>query len=808
MPPGIVGAHQQVMNLSRQVSFLALAGSLLGGPHPAFAAAASNTLRTFFEAHCTKCHGEKKQKGDLRLDTVGAPTLIGDPGETWLSILDALESGDMPPKKESRPSAGNVRAAISIITDALTNSAPPRPLALRRLNRKEYEHTVQDLLGIDTPLKDLLPEDSSVQGFDKVTDGLSISAVLMERYLEAADTAFDSVIRRIKPLPAATRRAVVMEGKENIASVKGKKGGTIEAEGSFVKFTPGWPPVRLDPVHPIEDGLYRCRIAVWPHDPGGRTLSVAVYVGPLFGPGKRPFMGMFDITGTPQQPRIIEFTTHINDGHAIHLEPWVYPEHVTWRDKDKEKRPGVAVVWAETYGPLDQSFPSIAQKRLFGDPASITLEEGTPLWMRHRRGVKLHKVTSSKPKEDAARIIRALVPRAFRRPVKDAVADPFVALTLDRLAQGRSFEQAVRAGVSAVLCAPQFLLLNRKSKVDDYTLASRLSYFLWSSMPDEKLLELAAAGKLHDPKELTTQVNRMIRDPRIERFVESFTGQWLGLREIEFTTPDKKLYPEFDPMLQESMLRETRGFFRHLLIRDLSVSNFIDSDFAILNERLANHYDIPGVVGHENLRVTALPMDSIRGGVLAQGSLLKITANGTNTSPVLRGVWFLENIMGQSTPPPPPGTPAVEPDIRGTTTIREQLAKHSSDPSCARCHARIDPPGFALEGFDPIGGERTWYRALGKGKRVPEKAYTIGPEVDASGPDFADFREFRAQLLKDKERLARTIAEKLLVYGTGRPLTVADRSTAISVVESAKKHDLGLRSMIHAVVQSELFRTP
>jgi len=240
----------------------------------------------------------------------------------------------------------------------------------------------------------------------------------------------------------------------------------------------------------------------------------------------------------------------------------------------------------------------------------------------------------------------------------------------------------------------------------------------------------------------------------------------------------------------------------------LSVSNFIDSDFAILNERLANHYDIPGVVGHENLRVTALPMDSIRGGVLAQGSLLKITANGTNTSPVLRGVWFLENIMGQSTPPPPPGTPAVEPDIRGTTTIREQLAKHSSDPSCARCHARIDPPGFALEGFDPIGGERTWYRALGKGKRVPEKAYTIGPEVDASGPDFADFREFRAQLLKDKERLARTIAEKLLVYGTGRPLTVADRSTAISVVESAKKHDLGLRSMIHAVVQSELFRTP
>lgn len=765
----------------------------------------AHKLNTFFEAHCTKCHGAKKQNSELRLDTLGTPTTQGEEGEKWLAILEALEAGDMPPKKEARPDPARVSAAVTSISEALARTAGPRPPALRRLNRTEYEYTVRDLLGIDTSLKDLLPEDSSVQGFDNVADGLSISAVLMERYLEAANTAFDSVIRRIPPLPAATRRAVIMEGKENIASVKEKKGGTLEANKSFVKFTPGWPPVRLDPAHPIEDGVYRCRIAVWPHDPGDRTMAVAVYVGPLFGPGKRPFMGMFDVTGTPENPRIIEFTTHIHDAHAIHIEPWVYPEHVTWRDKDKEKRPGVAVVWAETHGPLDQSFPSEAQKRLFGNQKSIAMKEGKPIWMRHRRGVKLHEVASSSPEKDAERIIREFVPRAFRRPVASGVADPFVALTHDRLGQGRTFEQAVRAGVCAVLCSPQFLLLNREQKVDDYTLASRLSYFLWSSMPDKKLLELAAAGKLRDPDTLSAQVDRMIDDPRIERFIESFTGQWLGLRDIEFTTPDKKLYPEFDPMLQESMLRETRGFFRHILKQDLSVTNFIDSDFAVLNERLARHYGIPGVAGHEHQRVTKIPKDSIRGGVLTQGSVLKVTANGTNTSPVLRGVWFLENILGRPASPPPPGTPAVEPDIRGTTSIREQLAKHREDVSCARCHSRIDPPGFALERFDPIGGERSWYRALGEGKRVPEKAYTIGPDVDASGPEFADFREFRRQLQTNHERVARTIAEKLLVYSTGRPLTIRDRDAVKAVAEGPK---LGLRSMIHGVVQSKHFQNP
>lgn len=757
---------------------------------------------TFFKDHCLKCHGPDKQKGDLRLDTLAADS------DDWHLVLEVLENDDMPPKKEPRPNATLLKQTISSLTTSLLKKVEP-PIALRRLNRVEYENTVRDLLGIDTPLAELLPVDGKVQGFDNIADGLSLSSILMERYLEAADTAFESTIRRIPPLPARTRHTKVVDNKDNQDAFAKKKGGVIKAHDSFVKFTPGWPPVRVDEVHPIEDGQYRCRIAVWPHDPGDRTLAVAIYAGPLFGPGKRRFMGMFDVTGTPADPRIIEFQTFLKEGETLHIVPWVYPDHVTWRDKH-EKRPGIGVVWVETHGPLDQAFPSQAQQSLFGNPNTITLQPGTPFWMRHRKGVKLHDVSSTTPEVDAERIIRELIPRAFRRPVPPETADPFVKLTLDRLAKGRTFEQAVRAGVTAVLCSPKFLLLNREEKPDDYTLASKLSYFLWSSMPDQELLDLASAGKLSDPKVRYAQVERMLAHPKHERFLKNFTGQWLGLREIEFTSPSKKLFPEFDPMLQESMVRETEGFFRHLLDRDLPISNFIDSDFTVLNERLARHYGIPGVKGHEHSRVVKIPDDSIRGGLFTQASILKVTANGTNTSPVLRGVWLLDQIFSKPVPPPPPGIPAVEPDIRGAVSIRDQLAKHSSEESCARCHDHIDPPGFALEIFNPIGGERAWYRSLGEGKKISKREpYTKGPDVEQhgtfkDGTSFQTFKEFRKIILEDQDLITHSLAQKLLIYASGRPFTLADRPSLEAVVQKSETAP-GLRSMIHAIIETDMF---
>ena len=773
----------------------------------------ANDHAAFFRQHCVKCHGPQQQKGQLRLDTLAAPGTSDEAAELWSTVVAMVESGEMPPEGEPRPAANDVAQLLDWAGRELAKTVE-RPPALRRLNRVEYENTIRDLLGIHTELADLLPADDTVQGFDNVAGGLGLSSILMERYLEAADLAFESTIRRIRPLPPATRRAVLMEEKNNIDSVRQKRGGVIERAGAFVDFTPGWPPARIDASHPIEAGQYRCRIAVWPHEPNEhRTLAAAVYVGPLFGPGKRNFIGMFDVTGTPENPRIIEFTTWMGEGHTMHILPWVYPEHVTYRDKH-EARPGVGIVWAETFGPLDQEFPSKAQKQLFGESATISLAEGRPVYIRHRRGARAHYVDSSAPHDDLRRILTEFAPRAFRRPVDDSVVEPFVQLATSRLDQGAGFEDAVRIGITAMLCSPHFLLLNHEETVDDYTIASRMSYFLWSSMPDDELLRLAAEGKLRDSKVRRAQVDRMLADPKIERFVDNFTGQWLDLREIEFTTPDALLYPEYDELLLRSMVAETQGFFRHVLDNNLSVLNFVDSDFAVLNQRMAEHYGIPGIRGHEQFRVVQLPEDSVRGGVLTQASVLKVTANGTTTSPVTRGVWVLDKLLGQPPAPPPAGVPAVEPDIRGAVTIRQQLEKHRSIESCARCHSRIDGPGFALEEFDVIGGHRDWYRSLSdKGQRLPKVRYRVGPDVEKGGRlhdgrEFADFQSFRKLLLEDGDTVARALAEKLLIYGCGRPVTARDRHVVEAVVAAAQRDNFGLRSMIHAVVDSELFLAP
>src|SRR6056297_625067 len=775
--------------------------------------AANNDLVAFFAQHCVDCHGASEPEADVRLDALALQGSEPANRPDWAQIVAVLDASEMPPADHPQPTPQAVAAAIRGISRHAAETRQASSSALRRMNRREYQNTVHDLLGIDVPLLDLLPADGSVQGFDNVADGLSISSVLMEQYLEAANVAFDAVIRRIEPLPAETRRADLMEIKDNIDSVAKQKGGTIEVDDSFVKFTPGWPPARIDTAHPIEDGVYRCRVAVWPHDAGERTLSLAIYVGSLFGPETRKFIGIYDVTGTADEPRVIEFVTHMKEGHSIHLLPRIWPEHVTWRDKH-EPRPGVGIVWAETHGPLDQSFPSEAQRRLFGNPSSITMVPDKPISMRHRKGVKLHIVASSQPREDAIRILREFIPRAFRRPVSDAEMQPFVDLTVSRLEAGRSFEQAVRTGVTAVLCAPQFLLLNARADVDEYTMASRLSYFLWSTMPDETLLELAAAGQLRDPAVRSAQVQRMLKDPRVDAFVENFTGQWLDLREIEFTTPDAKLYPEFDPLLQTAMLEETHRFFRHVLQQNRSVLDFVDADYTFLNERLATHYGMEGIRGNELFQKIALPEASIRGGVLTQASVLKVTANGTTTSPVLRGVWMLDAMLGRTMPPPPPGVPAVEPDVRGATTIREQLAKHSSDNSCAVCHRRIDPPGFDLDQFDAIGGQREWYRSIGEGERIEgNKSYRRGPDVQPAGtlPDgreFADFREYRSLLMSKPRSLARAMATKLLIYGMGRRVTVADREVVDDVVSQSEAADFGLQSMIEAIVSHHAFEAP
>jgi hypothetical protein len=428
-------------------------------------------------------------------------------------------------------------------------------------------------------------------------------------------------------------------------------------------------------------------------------------------------------------------------------------------------------------------------------------------------------VTTDKPLEDADRLLADFLPRAFRRPVSADVRKQYVERVAQRLKAGDCFELAMRWAYRAALASPDFLYhVEPAGELDDHALACRLSYFLWNSMPDEKLIGLAATGKLKQPDVLRGEVERLLADGRSKRFVEDFLGQWLKLRQISANDADKKLYPEFSKYLEDSMLAESRAYFRVLLDKDLTADRLVKSDFAMLNQKLADHYGIPGVSGSQVRRVQ-LPPDCPRGGFLTQAAILKVTANGTTTSPVPRGAFVLDRFLGRPPEPPPPNIPAVEPDVRGATTIREQLDKHRNNAACAMCHAKIDPPGFALEEFDVIGGHRTRYRSLGTGDPAPRGkidpftgiGFKLGPKVDSSGalPDgrhFSGFAEFRDLLAADKDALLANLARQLAVYATGRGVSFADRDEIATIVAATDKHGGGIRTLVHELVESRLFR--
>jgi hypothetical protein len=354
-------------------------------------------------------------------------------------------------------------------------------------------------------------------------------------------------------------------------------------------------------------------------------------------------------------------------------------------------------------------------------------------------------------------------------------------------------------------------------RLDPYALASRLSYFLWRSLPDETLLAQARSGALTRPETLRREVERLLGDRRAGRFVADFTSQWLDQDDISATVPDRPLYPEYfcDSHLVESLVEETRAYFAEMLRGDLGASHVMASDFAMLNERLAQLYGVPGVQGSAIRRVP-LPAGSSRGGFLTQGSIMKVTANGLTTSPVKRGAWVLDHLLGQPVPPPPPDAGSIEPDTRGATTVREQLGKHRENSACASCHQKMDPPGFALESFDVMGAQRDRYRSLGQGDEVKaivgvrEVRYRLGPAIDPTGDlagaPFADIAGLRALLLKDQTQIARNLTRRLLTHATGAGISFSDRTAIETMLAGTRANGHGLRSLIHAVVQSEQFR--
>lgn len=771
---------------------------------------------------------------DLVDGTVGGTLDDAEIAARWTRIHDRLASGEMPPPSEPRPPAPLVSSARERLHSELRDASLRRQrsegrVAVRRLNAIEYENTVQELLGVDVPLRDLLPEDNASAGFDTVSAGLDLSATHFLRYQEAAARAVQAVLPIHPPIPFTDTRTGLDMTKKGPNFREGLGRNSV-LQGDTLIFYSMLPRYGLCATAAVPTaGRYRVTMKACAVGAEAKPLPVGLLTVMQSGRESPVLREVRDIDHGP--PREYQFEMNLAS-----RQQFVVNMLTTWDIRRFKKPieeytgPGLLVEWMRIDGPLD-AFPPPRYARLF---------DGVPLKARSvikaeaaksrvpvispQRTVQQWEAdplepSSATPREDAARLLAAFLPRAFRRPVTETERQRYVAIACRKLDEGQSFFDAMLCAYQLALSSPDFLFLlgaAEPPRLDGFSLASRLSYFLWSNTPDDELLAAAADGKLSRPETLRAQVERMLDSPRSERFVRDFTGQWLDLRKIDFTIPDPVLYADFDPLLLWSMPRETEAFFAEILRRDASLLEFVDSDWSMLNERLGALYGIPGLRGSE-LRRTALPRDSHRGGVMTHASVLKVTADGTRTSPVLRGAWVLDRILGQPPAPPPPDVPAIEPDIRGATTIRQQLARHRDTPACANCHRQIDPPGFALETFDPIGNYREFYRVTA---RTPAGQIALpygsgrpvyrGPDVEQGGvtydgKPFANIADYKRLLLDDKDQLARSLARKLVVYGTGADIQFADREEIERIVARTREKQYGLRSLIHEITQSRLF---
>ena len=793
-----------------------VAGLLLASFAQSFSAIPA-AMRPYLDQHCTGCHDATEKKGGLNLEALDFGT--GEESHAkWVRVFDRVLAGEMPPPKKPRPDAAKQRAFLTVLGQGLVaQHTATKGTVLRRLNRSEYENTLRDLLGVRVEVRSLLPEDSLSHGFDNQGRALAISAVQMQRYMEAAELALDAaLLTGAKPETAKDRFTLDMGRNKEFLGKQWLK----RDDGAVVVFNEGgFPSTQIPGLRAKSTGMYRLRITGYGYQIE-QPVVFAIIAGNFGRGGDQEIRSFHEVA--VGKSTTIEITLPLDAGDGIKISPQGLngPDGHSPIKDGPDKYPGEGMAFQEVTleGPLLDEWPPRGQKLLLGD---VKLRETQPdkPWMKGKPGYKPGFTAESKDaRADSRRALPAFLTQAFRRPVTMAEVAPYFDLFDAEFAQSHDYLIALRTAAIAALCSPEFLYLKESAgKLDDFALATRLSYFLTRTAPDAALLKLAAAKQLSRPDVLRAQTERLLANEGQERFVADFTDGWLNLREINFTTPDKQLYPEFDSLLLDSMLRETRAFVRELITANLGIANVIQSDFAMLNARLARHYGIPGVNGL-TLKKSKLPADSKRGGILTQGSILKVSANGTGTSPVIRGVWVMERILGITPQPPPPGVPGVEPDIRGAKTVREILAKHRTLESCNGCHRQIDPPGFALESYDVIGGWRDRFRSLGEGEQINLKVegrkvrYRLGQPVDAageiiSGAKFQNFAEFQKLLLATEDRVTKCVTEKLLTFATGREMGFSDRNEVTRIAAGIHARKRGFRDLIHEVVQSEIFRS-
>jgi mono/diheme cytochrome c family protein len=719
---------------------------------------------------CGGCHGASNPAGGLGLVTYKAGAAVLKARDIWERVASNVSSGTMPPEGAPKPTEAQKALIVSWIESTLSKAdcdvKDPGRVTLRRLNRQEYNNTIRDLVGVDLRPADDFPSDDVGYGFDNIGDVLSLSPLLMEKYLTAAE----KVSRAAVAAPEDTNKPAHFEAE----TLPGASKSSFDTLVGHIFASNGEFGVEYD--FPVA-GEYKLRARAFGQQAGPEPCKMALRLD-----GKD--LNTVEVRVRRDAAQVYETKTTVPAGKHKFTVAFLndfYNDMGGGRVQDRN----LVVDYFEIQPPLSARGPL---------PAS------------HKRIIFVEPTPANKL-QVARKILAAFASRAYRRPASAVEVDRLVKCVSFAEKQGESFERGIQLAMQSVLVSPHFLFKveldpapnNPKASrmLNSYEMASRLSYFLWSSMPDEELFDLAAKGKLQDTKVVAAQVRRMLKDPKARALADNFAGQWLTLRNLASVSPDPKLFPGFDEKLRTAMRTETELFFQAIVGEDRSILDFIDGKFTYLNEPLAKHYGIEGVTGEQFRKVNLT--GSERGGLITQASILTVTSNPTRTSPVKRGKWVLEQLLGTPPPPPPPGVEQLaddKPNVQLTGTLRQRMEQHRKNPSCASCHARMDPIGFGLENYDAVGKWRV------KDGDLP---------VDASGtlPGSQSFKgpaELKTILKSKKDLFAKSLTEKLMTFALGRGIEPADKCNIDEIIKGVAKRGYRFSAIVDAIVQSDPFR--
>jgi hypothetical protein len=770
-------------------------------PGQTLAARSENTIDPIVTEYCAGCHNDRTKSGGLSLAALDAANVPAAP-EVWEKVIRKVRTGMMPPIGVKHPDAKTRAAFVSTLADALdrASSAKPNPgrPALYRLNRTEYANVVFDLLNLEVDSTSLLPPDDSAYGFDNIADVLSVSSTLMEQYVSAAGRLSALAVGSPDISPGAQVFSIRQDASQD-RHIEGLPFGTVG--GLLAK-----PVVQVEGDYTLSSKFFRTNLGVMRGLEYEHWMEYAV-------DGKR--VHLFKVGGPDDWAASLANNTLIGDQIdersrvTVRLTPGPHEITAAWIDKGSAPDPyRVRPPLRSSHDPRDPlGIPHLLTFTVTG-PFKVGGSGDTPSRQRIFECRPPANATPQVEEACASRILSTLARRAYRGQATAADIQRLMAFYREGRGQG-GFEAGVEAGLQRILASPKFILRVERDpsnvspgdayQISDLELASRLSFFLWSSMPDDELLQVASAGRLRAPGVLDRQVRRMLSDPRAERLTTNFAGQWLHLRNLRTQQPNSMEFPDFDDDLRGALEREAWLFFDSIRKEDRSVLDLMTADYTFVNERVARHYRIPNVYGSRWRRVTL--NDEARRGLLGKGAILTVTSNADRTSPVKRGKWVLDNILNAPPPPPPPVVPPFNEDSRRggrVLSVRERLEEHRKNPACANCHRLFDPIGLALENFDATGAWRTLEGGTG------------GAPIDASG-ELSDGTKvdgvvsLRRALVQQPDMFASTVAEKLMTYGLGRGLTAYDMPVVRAIVRRAAASNYRFSAVVQAIVTSPPF---